>query len=103
MHPPSKLFQRRKEDFTCAHCGGFVQGSGYTNHCPLCLYSRHVDVHPGDRAATCGGLMAPISLEIKSDRKIILHRCQACGHQRKNEAAPADDADALIRLSVTQL
>lgn len=96
-----KLFQRHREDFTCSNCGTHVVGTGYTNHCPKCLFSKHVDINPGDRAAlaTCSGLMPPVSLEIKAGRKIILHRCSLCGHQRKNEASPTDDIDALIRLS----
>ena len=50
-------FTRVVEDFTCGQCGAAVTGDGYTNHCPLCLWSRHVDINPGDRAAECGGLM----------------------------------------------
>ena len=96
-----KLFQRRRENFTCAHCGTAVVGTGYTNHCTQCLYSRHVDIHPGDRAATCGGLMPPVGLQIKGGRQIILHRCEKCGHERKNEASPDDSVEALIRLSAS--
>ena len=95
----AKLFQRRKENFVCVVCGAEVVGRGYTNHCPKCLWSRHVDVNPGDRASECGGLMAPVGLEIKGGRKIILHRCEACGFERKNETAEGDDSEALIRLS----
>src|SRR3989338_8156335 len=47
----SRRFQRTKEDFTCERCGFFVRGSGYTNHCPQCLWSKHVDVNPGNRQA----------------------------------------------------
>jgi hypothetical protein len=43
-------------DFTCKHCGAFVSAlsvaSGVINrnHCPFCLYSRHVDLFKaGDR------------------------------------------------------
>ena len=53
-----KKFIKVKEDFVCEHCGAEVKGDGYTNHCPKCLWSKHVDVHPGDRAAECGGMMA---------------------------------------------
>ncbi len=95
-----KLFQRRKEDFICEHCGAKVVGSGYTNHCPRCLWSKHVDINPGDREADCGGMMRPVGLEIKGGRKVILHRCEKCGFERKNEAARDDDADELVRLSV---
>ena len=61
-----KRFNRRIEDFTCEHCGTEVHGNGYTNHCPNCLWSKHVDINPGDRAADCGGLMEPIAVEIQN-------------------------------------
>ena len=96
----AKLFQKRKEDFVCEVCGTKVIGSGYTNHCPQCLCSKHVDINPGDRAATCGGIMKPVGLEIKGGRKIILHRCVKCGFERKNEVSKDDDGDAVIRVSV---
>jgi hypothetical protein len=52
----SRKFQRTREDFTRERCRTFVKGGGYTNHCPECLWSKHVDVNPGDRQATCQGL-----------------------------------------------
>ena len=99
----SKRFQRRKENFTCEVCGFCVIGNGYTNHCPKCLCSKHVDINPGDRAANCGGVMRPVGLEIKNGRKVILHQCAKCGFQRKNEINPQDDSDAVIRLSAGNL
>ena len=95
----SKRFQRRKEDFVCEVCGHKVIGNGYTNHCPQCLHSKHVDINPGDRAADCGGTMKPIGLEIKSNRKTILHECSKCGFRRKNEVSRDDDSEAVISLS----
>lgn len=44
-----KHFTKTVEDFICAHCGTHVRGNGYTNHCPECLWSKHVDNNPGDR------------------------------------------------------
>ena len=55
-----KRFTRTIENFTCGICGTEVKGSGYTDHCPKCLWSEHVDIFPGDRKAECGGLMEPI-------------------------------------------
>jgi hypothetical protein len=60
----STVFKKTKEDFVCEHCGKPVVGNGYTNHCPECLWSKHVDVNPGDRAATCLGLMEPVGVTI---------------------------------------
>lgn len=94
-----KKFQRRIENFICEHCGTEVQGNGYTNHCPHCLYSKHVDINPGDRAAECGGLMEPIDLEYKDGRYVLVHRCHKCGFIRKNKVTEDDEFDAVLRLS----
>ena len=98
----SRKFQRTKEDFTCEQCGFFARGSGYTNHCPRCLWSKHVDVNPGDRQATCQGLMEPVGVEQKSGEFVILHRCVKCGFERKNKVSEDDDFDTLIKLSSKQ-
>lgn len=44
-------FTEIDEEFICEHCGQHVPKLGYScrNHCPYCLYSKHVDVNPGDR------------------------------------------------------
>ena len=94
--PPS--FTRREEDFTCSRCGTPVRGSGYTNHCPQCLWSQHVDVNPGDRAAHCGGAMEPIGALSQAGEIVLVHRCLACGHTRRNRAARNDDRGALLAL-----
>ena len=97
-----RQFQRTKEDFTCQHCGAKVTGDGYTNHCPDCLWSRHVDEQPGDRAAECGGLMRPVAVGGPAEAYRILHRCEACGRERWNRAAGADDFEALLALARQQ-
>lgn len=101
LFPSGKRFARTVEDFRCGHCGSHNAGNGYTNHCTQCLWSRHVDVNPGDRAATCGGLMAPTGLEVVKDGYVITHACTApgCDHRRKNKAGPDDSQEALIALS----
>ncbi len=99
MTQPSKKFTRTTEDFTCDRCGTFVEGDGYTNHCPQCLWSKHVDVHPGDRAATCGGPMEPVELEVRNGTEAIVQRCLLCGHTRKNKRQEEDSVEALIALS----
>lgn len=80
----------------CEHCGAEVQGGGYTNHCPKCLYSKHVDKDPGDRAESCGGLMEPIRIEGPATEPRIIHRCVKCGIERPVNASASDDRDAII-------
>lgn len=91
-------FTRRREDFTCRRCGTAVRGTGYTNHCPRCLWSRHVDIHPGDRAAACGGAMEPAGALSEGGQLVLVHRCVACGHLRRNRCAADDDRDAVLGL-----
>jgi hypothetical protein len=98
----SPRFQRTIEDFVCGHCGFEVQGSGYTNHCPRCLWSRHVDIMPGDRKAECGGLMEPVAVEKRGDAYRILHRCQVCGMEKWNESSADDDFDRLVTIAEMQ-
>ncbi len=94
-----KKFTRTTENFVCEHCGAEVKGNGYTNHCPKCLYSKHVDVNPGDREADCGGLMEPIDFEMKNGSYVIVHKCQKCGFVRKNKVSEDDDFQAVLQLA----
>ncbi len=101
-----KSFQRQIEDFHCEQCGFFVTGNGYTNHCPRCLFSRHVDVSPGDRLERCGGLMEPIVFEAGGEMGKLTHRCVRCGFTGKNKASHEDSFEALLavaRKSVAEL
>ena len=88
-------FTRKVEDFDCAVCGTHVAGDGYTNHCPACLSSRHVDVDPGDRAEACGGVMRPDRVEVVRGAYVIVHRCERCGVVRRCKASPSDSVEAI--------
>ncbi|MBI2644860.1 RNHCP domain-containing protein [Candidatus Uhrbacteria bacterium] len=94
----SKKFQRKKEDFICGHCGFLMYGNGYTNHCQKCLWSKHVDVYPGDRAAGCNGMMEPTGVEVKKGEQVIVHTCVRCGYVKKNKASKDDSFDVLLKL-----
>jgi hypothetical protein len=95
----AKKFQRNIENFECLNCGKQVIGDGYTNHCPHCLWSRHVDVNPGDRLETCQGPMKPIAIEKRQDTYRILHHCQTCHVERWNKSSQADNFESIIQLS----
>ena len=71
-----------ERNFVCEKCGAEVEGSGYTNHCPECLWSKHVDVFPGDRNEKCGGMMEPIDSESKNGELRVKHKCTKCGFER---------------------
>ena len=93
-----KKFQKNIEDFICENCGFSVEGDGYTNHCPKCLHSKHVDVNPGDRAESCGGTMIPVGIELKKKDYVIIHQCKKCLFKRKNKARD-EDMKAIIEFS----
>ena len=76
-----------------------IEGSGYTNHCSACLWSKHVDVNPGDRQAECKGMMEPISVELKNREYVILHHCVKCGFEKKNKTSKDDNFDAIVQIS----
>lgn len=76
-----------------------VVGTGYTNHCPKCLWSKHVDVEPGDRGAVCGGMMKPVLLEGSTPTYVITHECVTCGFRRRNKVQEEDDGAAIVALA----
>ncbi|MDD5083809.1 MAG: RNHCP domain-containing protein [Candidatus Moranbacteria bacterium] len=94
----SNTFRRKKEDFTCEQCGFFVAGNGYTNHCPKCLWGKHVDIHPGDRASLCGGMLRPFSWTKERQVFSVIHTCVKCGFVGRNKLSEEDSMDALIAL-----
>lgn len=95
----SKLFQKKVENFVCEHCGAEVVGDGYTNHCPKCLWSKHVDVNPGDRAEKCGGMMRPAGILIKKGEHLITHCCIKCGFTRRKRIEREDNFDEAVKIS----
>jgi hypothetical protein len=94
----NQKFQRKIEDFECENCGYNVEGDGYTNHCPMCLWSKHVDVNPGDREEPCLGMMEPIDIESKKGEYRILLRCTRCQVERWNKASKQDDFEILLQI-----
>ncbi len=94
-----KKFQKRIENFNCEHCGKLVKGSGFTDHCPKCLWSKHLDINPGDRKAKCQGMMEPKELEIKGKNYFIHYLCLKCGYRYKVKSVPFDNFEELIKLT----
>lgn len=96
-----KQFTMRDENFICENCHKEVKKLGYTSrdHCPYCLYSKHVDINPGDRQNSCQGLLKPIGIEKFKDTYKILYRCEKCGEEHKNIIAKDDDMNMIIKIS----
>jgi len=94
----SQTFIKKTEDFTCEHCGNAMRGDGYTNHCSNCLFSKHVDVFPGDRAEACGGMMEPRTVLKRGETYIITHQCLRCGEEQSVRVRDDDNFEALLLL-----
>lgn len=96
-------------NFICDNCGKEVATTGnigthQRNHCPFCLYSKHVDRQKGDRNEKCQGLMQPIALTFKKEGEgrvgelMLVHQCQTCGSISINRLAGDDDAEKVMEI-----
>jgi len=99
---------RDDSGFTCMRCRAAVPaqsfGTRHRNHCPRCLWSRHVDHEPGDRRCPCRAPMEPIGIEVRRDGEwAIIHRCTGCGTLRTNRIAGDDDERSLLGLALRPL
>jgi len=94
----AKHFQKKVEDFVCEKCATMNIGNGFTNHCVKCLWSKHVDINPGDRAESCGGMMEPIKIDFEKGKYLINHKCLKCGFQKRKGIEKNDDFEAVIAI-----
>lgn len=98
-----------QNSFRCRRCGLDVPesapGTAHRNHCPSCLWSRHLDDDtPGDRDARCGSLMEPIAIAVRGDGEwVLIHRCTGCDVLHLNRSAGDDNPLMLLRLAVKPL
>lgn len=96
-----KQFTMKDEAFICEHCLKHVERLNYTarDHCPHCLYSKHVDIMPGDRKNICQGLLKPIGIEKFKHSYKIIYECETCHEKHKNIMANDDNMNQIIELS----
>lgn len=104
----SRARDARSSTFRCRRCKLDVSldapGTAHRNHCPFCLWSRHVDDHPGDRAADCGAAMEPLAICVRGDGEwVLVHRCLGCDLMHLNRTAGDDNPLALMRLAIRPL
>jgi len=101
--------RRSPDTFRCRNCRLDVPttapGTKHRNHCPTCLWSRHVDDDvPGDRATDCAGSMEPIGVTVRRDGEwALVHRCGGCATVRLNRVAGDDNPLMLMRVAVRPL
>jgi len=96
-----KKFNMIDEEFICENCNKKIEKLNYTarDHCNHCLYSKHVDIMPGDRANDCKGLLKPIGIEKYKNTYKIIYKCIKCNQLHKNIMATDDDFNKIIELS----
>ena len=96
-----KKFNELDESFVCENCKKEVHPLVYSSrdHCPYCLYSKHVDINPGDRNNPCKGLLKPIEIEKYKDSYKIVYKCEKCNEIHKNIIAKDDDMNEIIKVS----
>jgi hypothetical protein len=113
-----------EQGFVCKHCRSYVtthtlfSGVQNRNHCPFCLWSRHLDLaKSGDRLAACKAVMQPVGLALKQLHKkytppslpgprnphslgelMLIHRCTECGKTSLNRIAADDDAATVLEV-----
>ncbi len=99
-----KTFNMIDEAFKCENCNKDVGKLKYTarDHCPYCLYSKHVDINPGDRKNDCNGLLQPIGIEKFKDTYKIIYQCEKCKKLHKNIMSKDDNMNLIIELSKIQ-
>jgi len=112
---PLRVHDPRETEFPCVHCKRYIptsreaSGVNNRNHCPWCLYSRHMDSNtPGDRLAECHSKMTPIGFTLKRTPKkygrsiqgelMLVHRCLGCGKISINRISGDDDPHMLYRV-----
>ena len=96
-----KRFNMVDESFICEHCHKEVAPLEYSarDHCPYCLYSKHVDINPGDRANDCKGLLKPIGIDKYKDTYKIVYECEKCHQTHRNIMANDDNYDIILEIS----
>jgi hypothetical protein len=104
-----------QQGFICRQCKLYVPcdpalaGVQNRNHCPYCLWSRHLDWRvAGDRLAGCRASMQPIGLTLKRSRNkyavardgelMLIHRCTICDKVAINRIAADDSVAAILQI-----
>ncbi len=89
-------FKMINDSFICENCSKKIDkhpSGSARNHCPHCLYSKHLDEDfPWDRNSKCFSLMSPIWIDHKKNKGyMIKHKCQKCWKEILNKIAPDDN------------
>lgn len=85
----------RNESFSCENCKKEVEKDTtwwVRNHCPYCLFSKHLDEKfPWDRLSECWGMMEVVGIDYKKNKWwMIEHGCKICSKKILNKVAEDD-------------
>ena len=92
--------KKNNQSFYCENCSQLVEPhpKSSRDHCNKCLYSKHIDIIPGDRENKCCGLLKPIGIKL-TPKKQIKYLCNKCNEPRYCVIAPDDSIEEIIKLS----
>jgi len=107
--------KEQNQEFICSHCERKVFynrsiGTKHRNHCPYCLWSKHVDLdESGDRKSACQDEMEPISLTFKQEgitkygkakqgELMLIHQCLKCNKISINRLAADDNSQVILEV-----
>jgi hypothetical protein len=112
-----KREEKEESNFRCEHCSQLITDAGYVgthhrNHCPSCLWSKHVDKEKsGDRLSTCNSMMKPVGItfkqegidrygKVKQGEIMIVHVCSntECAKISINRIAGDDNPQEILSI-----
>lgn len=95
-----KQFIKNNQTFICDYCNKVVpqHPTSSRDHCCFCLYSKHVDINPGDRQNGCKGLLMPVGIRTANGKTQIAYNCTKCSERVFNITAEDDSKTALQEL-----
>lgn len=90
-------YKNINKNFICDNCHKYVPKlkKGNRDHCPNCLYSKHIDIEPGDRLNKCLGFLIPLNIINKKNKTQIKYTCEKCGDTVYCITAIDDNLDIL--------
>lgn len=107
--------EKKNKGFKCSNCNQWIplskfMGTKHRNHCPFCLWSKHVDLNKsGDRKSNCQSGMKPIAFTLKQEGSdkwgnpkqgelMLVHLCAECGKISINRIAADDDSKEILKI-----
>jgi len=104
----------KSQFFECLNCHKQIKnsalGTANRNHCPECLWSKHVDLNiSGDRESKCLQAMKPMGLTFKREgldkwgkekqgELMLVHQCCGCNKVSINRIAGDDDPSEILKI-----